>query len=85
AEGLAPAGLPRIGQGLLSLVIAVLGFVALPVVVVAAAFRRDFFRAISSSNPMVRVIERMMIISLIAFVGVVLFAGASDIHERWLD
>ncbi|MGO7837925.1 hypothetical protein ACC727_37055, partial [Rhizobium johnstonii] len=66
AEDLAPAGLPRIGQGLLSLVIAVLGFVALPVVVVAAAFRRDFFRALSSSNPMVRVIERMMIISLIA-------------------
>ncbi|MGO7465288.1 hypothetical protein ACCS53_38855, partial [Rhizobium ruizarguesonis] len=48
-------------------------------------FRRDFFRALSSSNPIVRVIERMMIIILIAFVGVFLFAGASDIHERWLD
>ncbi|MBA1343996.1 glycosyltransferase family 39 protein [Rhizobium sp. WYCCWR 11146] len=85
AEHLAPAGLPRIGQGLLSLVIAVLGFVALPIVLIAAAFRRDFFRALSSSSPMIRVIERMMFISLLAFVGVVLFAGASDIHERWLD
>jgi hypothetical protein len=85
AEHLAPAGLPRIGQGLLSLIIAVLGFVALPIVLIAAAFRRDFLRALSSSSPMIRVIERMMLISLLAFVGVVLFAGASDIHERWLD
>ncbi|WP_037094632.1 ArnT family glycosyltransferase [Rhizobium leguminosarum] len=85
AEHEAAAGLPRIGQGLLSLVIAVIGFVALPIVVIAAAFRRDFFRALSSTNPMIRVIERMMIVSLIAFAGVVVFAGASDIHERWLD
>ncbi|ANL33471.1 ArnT family glycosyltransferase [Rhizobium phaseoli] len=85
AEHEAAAGLPRIGQGLLSLVIAVLGFVALPIVVVAAAFRRDFFRALSSSSPMIRVIERMIVVSLLAFAGIVVFAGASDIHERWLD
>ncbi|QKK25861.1 ArnT family glycosyltransferase [Rhizobium hidalgonense] len=85
AEHEAAAGLPRIGQGLLSLVIAVIGFVALPIVLIAAAFRRDFFRALASTNPMIRVIERMMIVSLIAFAGVVVFAGASDIHERWLD
>ncbi|EJC73590.1 hypothetical protein Rleg10DRAFT_2051 [Rhizobium leguminosarum bv. trifolii WSM2012] len=85
AEHEAAAGLPRIGQGLLSLVIAVIGFVALPIVLIAAAFRRDFFRALASTSPMIRVIERMMIVSLIAFAGVVVFAGASDIHERWLD
>ncbi|MDK4735071.1 glycosyltransferase family 39 protein [Rhizobium sp. CNPSo 3490] len=85
AEHEAAAGLPRIGQGLLSLVIAVLGFVALPIVLFAAAFRRDIFRARSASSPMIRVIERMMIVSLLAFVGVVIVAGASDIHERWLD
>ncbi|MBX5153727.1 hypothetical protein HJB78_22485 [Rhizobium lentis] len=85
AEHEAAAGLPRIGQGLLSLVIAVLGFVALPIVLFAAAFRRDFFRALPASSPMIRVIERMMIVSLLAFVGVVIVAGASDIHERWLD
>ncbi|AHG44666.1 membrane protein [Rhizobium leguminosarum bv. trifolii CB782] len=85
AEHEAAAGLPRIGQGLLSLVIAVIGFVALPIVLITAAFRRDFFRALASTSPMIRVIERMMIVSLIAFAGVVVFAGASDIHERWLD
>ncbi|MFB2604269.1 ArnT family glycosyltransferase, partial [Rhizobium phaseoli] len=85
AEHEAAAGLPRIGQGLLSLVIAVLGFVALPIIVVAAAFRRDFIRALSSSSPMIRVIERMIVVSLLAFAGIVVFAGASDIHERWLD
>ncbi|MDR9812288.1 ArnT family glycosyltransferase [Rhizobium hidalgonense] len=85
AEHEAAAGLPRIGQGLLSLVIAVIGFVALPIVLIAAAFRRNFFRALASTSPMIRVIERMMIVSLIAFAGVVVFAGASDIHERWLD
>ncbi|ARQ57586.1 hypothetical protein EFR00_10990 [Rhizobium sophoriradicis] len=85
AEHEAAAGLPRIGQGLLSLVIAVLGFIALPIVLIAAAFRRDFFRALSSSSPMIRVIERMMVVSLLAFAGIVVFAGASDIHERWLD
>ncbi|ANL65081.1 PMT family glycosyltransferase protein [Rhizobium phaseoli] len=85
AEHEAAAGLPRIGQGLLSLVIAILGFVALPIVVVAAAFRRDFIRALSSSSPMIRVIERMIVVSLLAFAGIVVFAGASDIHERWLD
>ncbi|ARM11614.1 MULTISPECIES: ArnT family glycosyltransferase [Rhizobium] len=85
AEHEAAAGLPRIGQGLLSLVIAVLGFVALPIIVVAAAFRRNFIRALSSSSPMIRVIERMIVVSLLAFAGIVVFAGASDIHERWLD
>ncbi|MBB4237414.1 ArnT family glycosyltransferase [Rhizobium esperanzae] len=85
AEHEAAAGLPRIGQGLLSLAIAVLGFVALPIVIIAAAFRRDFVRALTSTSPMIRVIERMMIVSLIAFAGIVVFAGASDIHERWLD
>lgn len=85
AKNEAAAGLPRIGQGLLSFVIAVLGFTALPIVLIAAAFRRDFFRALSSSSPMIRVIERMMAVSLLAVVSLVLFFGASDIHERWLD
>ncbi|MBB3135593.1 4-amino-4-deoxy-L-arabinose transferase-like glycosyltransferase [Rhizobium pisi] len=85
AKDEAAAGLPRIGQGLLSFIIAVLGFVALPVVLFAAAFRRDFFRALSSSSPMIRVIERMMAISLLAVLSLVFIGGASDIHERWLD
>ena len=85
AKDEAAAGLPRIGQGLLSFVIAVLGFVALPIVLIAAAFRRDFFCALSSSSPMIRLIERMMAVCMLAVVSLVLFAGASDIHERWLD
>jgi 4-amino-4-deoxy-L-arabinose transferase-like glycosyltransferase len=74
----------RIGQGLVSLVVAVIGFSALPTVLFAAAFRRDFFRALTATSPMIRLIERMMAASLLA-VALVVVGGASHIHERWLD
>jgi 4-amino-4-deoxy-L-arabinose transferase-like glycosyltransferase len=78
-------GIIGMGQGLFSLVIAVLGFVALPVVLFAATFRRDFFHALSASDRMIRLIERMTLASLLVIVGVIVFGGASHIHERWLD
>ncbi|MBB3310320.1 4-amino-4-deoxy-L-arabinose transferase-like glycosyltransferase [Rhizobium sp. BK196] len=80
----ASSAILRIGQGLVSLVVAVIGFSALPIVLFAAAFRRDLLRALRATSPMIRLIERMMMASLLA-VALVVVGGASHIHERWLD
>ncbi|MBB3656116.1 4-amino-4-deoxy-L-arabinose transferase-like glycosyltransferase [Rhizobium sp. BK650] len=84
ADHEAGSAILRIGQGLVSLFIAIIGFTALPIAVFAACFRRDFFRALRATSPLIRLIERMMAASLLSVV-IVIIGGASHIHERWLD
>ncbi|TCU19385.1 dolichyl-phosphate-mannose-protein mannosyltransferase [Rhizobium sullae] len=73
------------GKGLLSLLIAIIAFAALPIAIFAAAFRRDFVHALSAGDGWTRLMERMIVISLIAVVAVILVTGATHIRERWLD
>jgi 4-amino-4-deoxy-L-arabinose transferase-like glycosyltransferase len=78
-------GVFQAAEGLLSLVIAIVAFAALPLAVFAAAFRRNFLRALSAGDRWTRLMERMIIISLVAIVVVILVTGATHIRERWLD
>ncbi|MBB2710156.1 glycosyltransferase family 39 protein [Rhizobium sophoriradicis] len=85
AAGNEPAGIARIGKGLLAFLIAILAFAALPVAIFAAAFRRDFVRALSARNRWTGMMERMMLASLAGIALIVLFTGSTTVRERWLD
>ncbi|RUM26413.1 hypothetical protein EFQ99_09150 [Rhizobium vallis] len=85
AAGNEPAGIVRIGKGLLAFLVAIIAFAALPVAVFAATFRRDFFRAFSSGNRWTGMMERMMLASLAGIALIVLFTGSTMVRERWLD
>ncbi|AGS21159.1 glycosyltransferase family 39 protein [Rhizobium etli] len=85
AAGNEPAGAVRIGKGILAFLIAIIAFAALPVAIFAAAFRRDFVRALSAGNRWTGMIERMMLASLAGILLIVLFTGSTTVRERWLD
>ncbi|MBB2686721.1 UNVERIFIED_ORG: 4-amino-4-deoxy-L-arabinose transferase-like glycosyltransferase [Rhizobium etli] len=85
AAGNEPAGIARIGKGLLAFLVAILAFAALPVAIFAAAFRRDFVRALSARNRWTGMMERMMLASLAGIALIVLFTGSTTVRERWLD
>jgi 4-amino-4-deoxy-L-arabinose transferase-like glycosyltransferase len=76
--------LAKLGVGLLSLLVAIVAFTALPAVLFAAAFRADLLRALRAGNRWTRMLERMMIISLIAVAIITVGVGATHIRERWL-
>ncbi|PDV88508.1 hypothetical protein CO652_10540 [Rhizobium sp. H4] len=85
AAGNEPAGIVRIGKGILAFVVAILAFAALPVAIFAAAFRRDFVLMLSSGNRWTGMMERMMLASLAGILLIVLFTGSTTVRERWLD
>ncbi|MGG7539320.1 glycosyltransferase family 39 protein [Rhizobium sp. 12,4] len=85
AAGNEPVGALRIGKGILAFVVAIIAFAALPVAIFAAAFRRDFFRALSAGNRWTGMLERMMLASLAGILLIVLFTGSTTVRERWLD
>ncbi|NKM68981.1 ArnT family glycosyltransferase [Rhizobium laguerreae] len=85
AAGSEPAGAVRIGKGLLAFLVAIIAFAALPVVIFAATFRRDFVRALSAGNRWTGMMERMMLASLAGIALIVLFTGSTTVRERWLD
>ncbi|ANL65079.1 PMT family glycosyltransferase protein [Rhizobium phaseoli] len=85
AAGNEPAGIVRIGKGILAFVVAILAFAALPVAIFAAAFRRHFVLMLSSGNRWTGMMERMMLASLAGIVLIVLFTGSTTVRERWLD
>ncbi len=85
AAGNEPVGIARIGKGLLAFLVAILAFAALPVAIFAAAFRRDFVRALSARNRWTGMMERMMLASLAGIALIVLFTGSTTVRERWLD
>ncbi|MBX5136792.1 hypothetical protein HJB80_29825 [Rhizobium lentis] len=85
AAGNEPAGALRIGKGIVAFVIAIIAFAALPIAIFAAAFRRNFFRALASGNRWTGMMERMMLASLAGILLIVLFTGSTTVRERWLD
>ncbi|MBX5188964.1 hypothetical protein HJB86_08590 [Rhizobium sp. NZLR3b] len=85
AAGKEPAGMVRIGKGIIAFVVAIIAFAALPVAIFAATFRRDFIRALSAGNRWTGMMERMMLASLAGIVLIVLFTGSTTVRERWLD
>ncbi len=74
----------QIGQGVLSLAIAIVGFSATTVVLFAIAFGKDLFAALRAGNRWTALIERMFVIFIAAILLLVLFAGASHIKDRWM-
>ena len=74
----------QIGKGVLSLVLAIVGFSAATVVLFAIAFGRDLFAALRARNRWTALIERMFIIFTAAILLLVLFAGVSHIKDRWM-
>ncbi|MBP2446691.1 ArnT family glycosyltransferase [Rhizobium leguminosarum] len=85
AAGNEPAGMVRIGKGIIAFLVAIIAFAALPVAIFAATFRRDFIRALSAGNRWTGMMERMMLASLAGIVLIVLFTGSTTVRERWLD
>ncbi|RXT29072.1 hypothetical protein B5P46_10125 [Rhizobium leguminosarum] len=85
AAGSEPAGALRIGKGLVAFLVAIIAFAALPVVIFATTFRRDFVQALSAGNRWTGMMERMMLASLAGIVLIVLFTGSTTVRERWLD
>lgn len=83
----ADAQTTRLGQvltGLGSLALALAGFSGLTLVLFLAMFGRDMPAALRAESQWTRLVERMMLVIGLALVGLVLFAGASYIKDRWL-
>jgi len=74
----------QISEGLLSLVTAIAGFSAVTVIVFAVVFRGSLWQALSKGNRWTALIERMMVLFVLALVLLILFAGAAHIKDRWL-
>lgn len=76
--------LAGIADGLGSLAMAVIAFIALTVVVLAAIFREDLARIVKASNPNTRLIGRILVVCIAAIVLMILFAGVERVRDRWL-
>lgn len=74
----------QIVGGLASLVLAAVSFSAVTIVVFAAVFRGRLRKALSHGNRWTALIERMVLIFLLALVLLVVFGGAAHIKDRWL-
>lgn len=83
--GDAPANmLERDLQGLSSVSKAALGVAAVAFILFAVAFGDKLFTALRAGNEWTRLIERTWLIAFLALVCLILFAGATDIRDRWL-
>lgn len=81
------AGIDRSAQiieGLFSLVIALAGFLVPVLLVYWLAFGRRFSQALQASSPWTRLLGRIFVVVLLALIALVVFGGASIIHDRWL-
>lgn len=74
----------QIAGGFASLALAILGFSALTVIVFAAVFRGRLWKALAQGNRWTVLIERMMLVFVLALALLILFAGAAHIKDRWL-
>ena len=74
----------QVAGGFASLALAVVGFSAVTVAVFAAVFRGRLLKALSHGNRWTALIERMMLVFVLALVLLVVFGGASHIKDRWL-
>ncbi|MDE1159266.1 MAG: glycosyltransferase family 39 protein [Neorhizobium sp.] len=71
-------------QGLGSLAMAVIAFLALTIVVLAAVFRENLGQILKASNPKTRLIGRILVICIGAIVLMILFGGVERVRDRWL-
>ncbi|MDI7861216.1 glycosyltransferase family 39 protein [Rhizobiaceae bacterium n13] len=76
--------LAQITTGVMSLLVAVIGFGALTVVLFAVAFGKQLFASLKAGNRWTVLIERIFLVFVAALVLLILFAGASHIKDRWL-
>lgn len=74
----------RIGGGFASLALAILSFSSVTVIVFAAVFRESLWKALSHGNRWTALIERMMVVFLLALSLLIVFGGAEHIKDRWL-
>lgn len=72
-------------KGVASLLRAMLAYCALTIVIFFAAFGRDCFAAVRAGDRFTRLIERVMLTSLLLVVLVIVVTGATHITERWLN
>lgn len=80
-----PQGLAQISEGLLSLVLAILGFTALTFVIFLGVFGNRMLPALRAGNAWTALIERMVSVCLGCIVLMILFAGSEHIKDRWLS
>lgn len=74
----------QIAGGFASLALAIVGFSIVTIVVFAAVFRGRLLTALSHGNRWTALIERMMLVFLLALTLLILFGGAEHIKDRWL-
>lgn len=72
-------------RGVLSLLRATLAYCALTLVIFFLAFGRNSLAIIRAGDRLTRLIERIMLISLLMVVGIIMLTGATHITERWLN
>lgn len=74
----------QIVGGFVSLALAILSFSIVTVIAFAAVFRGRLLKALSCGSRRTALIERMMLVSLLALALLVVFGGAEHIKDRWL-
>lgn len=74
----------QIIAGLFSLAAAVVGFLVPTVLVFWLAFGRRFHESWQASSPWTRLLGRIFVLVLLALVALIVFGGASAVHDRWL-
>lgn len=74
----------QIIEGLFSLAAAVIGFVLPTILVFWLSFGRRFHEAWQASSPWTRLLSRIFLLVLLAFIALVVLGGAPVIHDRWL-
>lgn len=79
------AFMPPAIMGLISLLQAILAFCALTLVIFFAVFRREGLAALRAGDRYTRLMERMMVVSLVLVALVVVATGATHLTERWLN
>ena len=74
----------QIGDGGVSLILAVLGFSAVTTAVLFALFGKGMTAALKTGMVWTRLIERTVIFCLTAILLMIVFGGAEHIKDRWL-
>jgi 4-amino-4-deoxy-L-arabinose transferase-like glycosyltransferase len=71
-------------EGLFSLIAALVGFFLPTVIVFWLAFGRRFPESWQASSPWTRLVSRIFVLVMLVLIALVVFGGASAIHDRWL-
>ncbi|HUH48521.1 MAG TPA: glycosyltransferase family 39 protein [Mycoplana sp.] len=74
----------QIVGGFVSLALAIVSFLIVTVIVFAAVFRGRLRKALSHGNRWTALIERMMLVFLLALALLIVVGGAEHIKDRWL-